>query len=135
MGQVMKKDSDIKNEAVVGIGSNINAEENISRMLNILSQNVIVVKISSFVKTKPIGIENQPDFTNGAVKILTRLEMEELKILLTQIEDQLGRDRSKPKFSSRTMDLDIVVWNGNIIDLDYYSRDFLRNSVNEVMTF
>jgi 2-amino-4-hydroxy-6-hydroxymethyldihydropteridine diphosphokinase len=69
MGQVMKKDSDIKNEAVVGIGSNINAEENISRMLNILSQNVIVVKISSFVKTKPIGIENQPDFTNGAVRI------------------------------------------------------------------
>jgi len=131
----MKMNGDRKNEVVIGVGSNINAEENISRMLDILSQNVIVVKISTFVKTKPIGIENQPDYTNGAVKILTRLEMEELKLILRQIEDQLGRDRTKPKFSSRTIDLDIVVWNGNITDLDYYSRDFLRKSVNEVMTF
>jgi 2-amino-4-hydroxy-6-hydroxymethyldihydropteridine diphosphokinase len=61
--------------------------------------------------------------------------MEELKFLLRQIENQLGRDRSKPKFSSRTIDLDIVVWNGNITDEDYYTRDFLRNSVNEVISF
>jgi 2-amino-4-hydroxy-6-hydroxymethyldihydropteridine diphosphokinase len=131
----MKKSGDQENEAVIGIGSNIDAEENILKMLDILGQKVIVVKISSFVKTKPIGIENQPDFTNGAVRISTRLEMEELKFLLRQIENQLGRDRSKPKFSSRTIDLDIVVWNGNITDEDYYTRDFLRNSVNEVISF
>jgi 2-amino-4-hydroxy-6-hydroxymethyldihydropteridine diphosphokinase len=130
----MKRDGDRNNEAIIGIGSNINAEENIPRMLELLDKKVNVVKISSFVKTKPIGIENQPDYTNGAVKIHTTLELEELKLLLKQIEDQLGRDRSKAKFSSRTMDLDIVVWNGDITDKDYYSRDFLRNSVNEVTT-
>jgi 2-amino-4-hydroxy-6-hydroxymethyldihydropteridine diphosphokinase len=121
----MNMDSDRKNEAVIGIGSNINAGENISRMLEILSQKVDVVKVSSFVKTKPVGNEHQPDFTNGAVRILTLLEMEELKVLLKQIEDQLGRDRSRPKFSPRTIDLDIVVWNGNITDEDYYSSSLL----------
>lgn len=123
------------NEAVVGIGSNINAEDNISKMLEILSQKVEVVKISLFVKTVPIGNKNQPDYTNGAVRIKTPLKMEELKYLLKQIESIMGRDRTKPKFSSRTIDLDIVVWNGNITDEDYYRRDFLRKSVNEVMTF
>jgi 2-amino-4-hydroxy-6-hydroxymethyldihydropteridine diphosphokinase len=131
----MKIDGDKKNEAVIGIGSNINAEENISGMFGILNQKVEVVMISLFVKTKPIGMENHPYFINGAVKIKTPLEMEELKLLLKQIESMLGRDHSKPKFSSRTIDLDIVVWNGSITDEDYYQRDFLRKSVNEVMTF
>jgi 2-amino-4-hydroxy-6-hydroxymethyldihydropteridine diphosphokinase len=131
----MKSESDRNNEAVIGIGSNINAEENISRMLEFLGEKVNIVQVSSFVKTKAIGIENQPDYINGAVKIITPLEVEELKLLLKKIEDQLGRDRSKPKFSSRTIDLDIVVWNGSIMDQDYYSREFLRKSVNEVMTF
>jgi 2-amino-4-hydroxy-6-hydroxymethyldihydropteridine diphosphokinase len=131
----MIMENEKKNEAVIGIGSNINAEENISGMLQILGENVDVVKVSSFVKTKPIGLVNQPDYTNGAVKILTLLEIEELKLLLKKIEDQLGRDRSMPKFSARTIDLDIVVWNGIITDDDYYSRDFLRKSVSEVISF
>jgi 2-amino-4-hydroxy-6-hydroxymethyldihydropteridine diphosphokinase len=31
------------------------------------------------------------------------------------------------------MDLDIVFWNGEIIDEDYHSRDFLRQSVAEIL--
>jgi hypothetical protein len=30
------------------------------------------------------------------------------------------------------MDLDIVVWNGVLVDNDYYTRDFLRKSVAEL---
>jgi 2-amino-4-hydroxy-6-hydroxymethyldihydropteridine diphosphokinase len=46
----MKREGVRNNEAVIGIGSNINAEENIPRMLEILGKKVNVVKISSFVK-------------------------------------------------------------------------------------
>lgn len=120
------------NTAVIGIGSNINAEINISKMLKILGSEVEILKVSSLLKTKPIGIKNQPDFTNGAVKIKTRLSREELNRLLKNIEDQLGRDRSAPKFGPRTIDLDIVVWNGKIVDEDYYTRDFLQKSVQEI---
>ena len=88
--------------------------------------------VSPFIKTKPVGIIKQSDFINGAVKIETRMERDELKIFLKGIEDRLGRDRSAPKFGPRTIDLDIVVWNGKIIDDDYYSREFLRKSVDEV---
>src|SRR5690554_7752619 len=120
------------NSVIIGIGSNINAEENISKMLEILTLHMDVLRVSTMLKTKPIGIEDQPDFTNGAVKIQTSLGKKELNRLLKKIEDQLGRDRSAPKFGPRTIDLDIVVWNGEIVDKDYYTRDFLQKSVQEV---
>jgi 2-amino-4-hydroxy-6-hydroxymethyldihydropteridine diphosphokinase len=124
-----------QNVAVIGIGSNINAEENIPRMLEIMHVELTVVKVSSFVKTKPIGVEDQSDYTNGAVKITTSLNMDELNHLLKHIENQLGRERSQGKYSSRTIDLDIVVWNGEVVDKDFYTRDFLRKSVSEVISF
>lgn len=121
------------NEVIIGIGSNIDAETNISKMLEILKGYVEIVKVSSFIKTKPIGIENQPEFTNGAVKIITNLSQHELNDLLKEIEDKMGRDRTAPKFGPRNIDLDIVVWNGEIVDKDYYTRDFLQKSVSEII--
>ncbi len=119
---------------IIGIGSNIEAETNIPKTLEILKAKVDVLKVSNFMKTKPIGIEDQPDFTNGAVKIKTRLSRANLNELLKSIEDQVGRDRTKPKFSSRCIDLDIVVWNDEIVDEDYYTRDFLRKLVDELIS-
>lgn len=121
------------NEVIIGIGSNIDAETNISKMLEILKGYVEIVKVSSFIKTKPIGVENQPEFTNGAVKIITNLSQHELNDLLKEIEDKMGRDRTAPKFGPRNIDLDIVVWNGEIVDKDYYTRDFLQKSVSEII--
>lgn len=121
------------NCVIIGIGSNIEAEKNIPGVLEILEHKVKVIKVSSFVKTKPVGIENQPDFTNGAVKIETSLNRKELKEVLKSIENFMGRDRMQPTFGPRCIDLDIVVWNGEIVDADYYTRDFLKNSVREIL--
>lgn len=120
------------NSAVIGIGSNINADKNIKKMLAILKTKVKIVQVSSLISTQPIGIKNQPDFTNGAVLIQTNLTQNLLNKLLKAVEDQMGRNRNAPKFGPRCIDLDIVVWNGKIIDKDYYTRDFIRKSVQEV---
>lgn len=120
------------NVAIIGIGSNIDAEKNILAMLDILGSEVTVVKISKLLKTKPIGIEDQPDYTNGAVKVETVFGIKELELLLKKIEDRLGRNRDAPKFGPRTIDLDIIVWNGQIVHQEYFSRGFLRDSVIEV---
>lgn len=120
------------NTCIIGIGTNINAEANIKKMLEILGGKIKIVKVSSFLQTKPIGITDQPDFTNGAVKIETPLSQEELKSMLVSIEDQLGRNRQSPKFGPRTMDLDIEIWNGKIVDDDFFSRNFLEKSVREI---
>jgi 2-amino-4-hydroxy-6-hydroxymethyldihydropteridine diphosphokinase len=120
------------NRVIIGFGSNIDPLNNIREAIRILAETVEVVKVSRLVKTAPIGISDQPDFINGAVRINTRLQQEELRNLLKTIEDRLCRDRSLPRFGPRTIDLDPVVWNGAIIDPDYYTRSFLRNAVDEL---
>lgn len=120
------------NSCIIGIGSNIDAEANISKMLEILKTRVNVIQVSTFLKTKPIGIIDQADFTNGAVKVETELNQKNLNLLCKNIEDEMGRDRSNPKFGPRCIDLDIAVWNGEIVDEDYYIRDFLKKSVDEL---
>ena len=123
----------MSNICIIGIGSNLEAEKNIPKMLEILEMYVDVLKVSAMLKTKPIGIVNQPDFTNGAVKIATILDQKNLNKLLKSIEDTMGRDRSVPKFGPRCIDLDIAVWNDEIVDEDYYVRDFLQKSVQEIL--
>ena len=41
----------------------------------------------------------------------------------------LGRQPGKHHYGPRTIDLDLVVWNGEIIDEDLYTRDYLREAV------
>jgi len=121
-----------KHECIIGIGSNIDPEQNIAAALFFLRQEQELVSVSSLVKTSPIGIPDQPDFLNGAAKILTMMEIADFKSYLIDIEDRLKRDRTTPKFGPRTIDLDIVIWEDEIIDPDYYSRDFLKTAVDEI---
>ncbi len=123
----------MENTVIISIGSNINASVNISRMISLLRQYVHITGMSPLLQTKAIGNINQPDFTNGALRVTTQLDREQLRDILKKIEDALGRDRSGPAFGPRTMDLDIVVWNDKIVDDDYHTRDFLRNSVDALM--
>ena len=120
-------------EVVIGLGSNIDPEANLEQAVQELESRFKVSKRSQWVRTKPIGIQDQPDFYNGALLMETELEQQSLKKELKRIEDILGRDRSLPKFGPRTIDLDILIWNKKVVDKDYYERDFLRKGVEEII--
>ncbi len=120
-------------EVVIGLGSNINPEANLEQAVLELKSRFKVSKRSQWTRTKPIGIQDQPDFYNGALLMETELEQQSLKKELKRIEDILGRDRSLPKFGPRTIDLDILIWNKEVVDEDYYERDFLRKGVEEII--
>jgi 2-amino-4-hydroxy-6-hydroxymethyldihydropteridine diphosphokinase len=120
------------NKAVIGMGSNLDAVVNMGRALHLLGLLVTIRKVSSFESTPPIGITDQPDFLNGAVLIETSMTRDQLNVELKLVEDEMGRDRSLPKDGPRVIDLDIVIWNDEVVDDDYYQRDFLRRSVEEI---
>ena len=121
-----------KHECIIGIGSNIDPEKNIASALFILRQEQEFVTVSLLIKTSPIGIPDQADFLNGAAKLFTEMELADFTSYLKGIEDRLKRNRTAPKYGPRTIDLDIVKWDGEIIDPDYYSRDFLKSAVDEI---
>jgi 2-amino-4-hydroxy-6-hydroxymethyldihydropteridine diphosphokinase len=121
------------NEAILALGSNINPEDNIHKAKRILFTTFNVLAVSKFTSTRPVGPAKQPDFINGAVFLRTNLELNQLKEKLKRIEKDLGRIHTNDKFAPRTIDLDIVVWNKELIDHDFYTRDYLRSAVLELM--
>jgi 2-amino-4-hydroxy-6-hydroxymethyldihydropteridine diphosphokinase len=121
------------NTAVISIGSNINPLNNILRAKEMLAANVTVAKESSFLATKPIGPTPQADYLNGSMLIQTEINLEQLRQLLKAIEKHLGRRDEDDRWGPRPIDLDITVWNDQIIDQDFYIRDFLRKAVLELI--
>lgn len=121
------------NRAIIALGSNIEPKKNIQKAKQFLGQKFKILSESGFVTTKAVGFKNQADFLNGALLIETDLEPEDLKSQLQDIEVALGRIRTGEKFAPRTIDLDIVVWNNQIMDVDFYTRDYLKQSVLEVL--
>ena len=122
------------NTAVVGIGSNIHPYRNIALALDMLSEDHHMLRVSELVQTKPIGFTQQADFVNGACMIETTCSADDFTACLKAIENRLGRKRIANKNGPRTIDLDIVMWNGNIINDDYYSREFVRNAVTGLLS-
>lgn len=120
------------NQAIIAVGSNIEPDKNIAKARGILAKDFELVAEADFVSTKPVGYAQQPDFLNGAVLIRTDLKLEPLRQHLKNIEDTLGRRRTVLKFGPRTVDLDIVVWNGKLLDPDFYERDYLKKAVLEL---
>lgn len=121
------------NRAIIGLGSNIAPEDNIKKAREALSKEFHVLAQSAFKQTAPVGPVKQADFINGSVLVETDISMEQLKARLGSLETALGRIRPAERFGPRTIDLDIIVFNGKIIDQDFYSREYLKESVLELI--
>ena len=67
--------------------------------------------------------------------VVTSLDYEEFNAYLKDIEDRMGRERGLNKAGPRTIDLDIIVWNGRLLTDDYYSYDYVSIPVNQVIEF
>lgn len=122
----------MKNDVIVGLGSNINPVENIKSAVLILKTHFSEITLSPIIRTAPLEFKDQADFFNGAIRFKTTLSSERLKSRLFSIENELGRLRTANKNGPRTIDLDILVWNGEITDQDVYDRDFLQTSIEAV---
>ena len=92
----------------LSLGSNINAKENLDFAQSELNKILINTKSSSIHKTKAEGFEGD-DFLNSTISGETKDSFDELNNKLKSIEDAAGRNRSAPKFSARTLDIDIVL--------------------------
>ena len=92
----------------LSLGSNINAEANIIFAIEQLNKILANTKFSSIHKTKAEGFEGD-DFLNLVVAGESDLSFDDLNEKLKDIENESGRKRDVPKFSARTLDIDIVL--------------------------
>ena len=92
----------------LSLGSNINPEANLELAISALNKILTETDCSSIYKTQAEGFDGD-DFLNLIFSGVSSLAFEDLNKKLKDIEDSAGRDRSAQKFSSRTLDIDIIL--------------------------
>jgi 2-amino-4-hydroxy-6-hydroxymethyldihydropteridine diphosphokinase len=104
--------------AFLGIGTNLGMRENNLRDAVIKIEEYIgkVVASSSVYETEPWGFQSGDEFLNMVVKLETKLTPSELMRKILVIESQLGRIRSDKQYSSRVIDIDILLYEDFVID-------------------
>jgi 2-amino-4-hydroxy-6-hydroxymethyldihydropteridine diphosphokinase len=106
------------NRVFVALGSNINSEDNMREAVRRLAWRCRLVAVSPVYETAPVGNNQQPNFLNGAALIETELTAAELKArVLRVIEQDMGRVRTEDKNTPRTIDLDIALFDDQVLDL------------------
>ncbi len=99
--------------AVIALGSNIAPEKHLEDALVRLARQVRVLALSHIYETPPVGAPGTPHFLNGAVLIETELDPITLRDrVLRAIEQELGRVRQADPNAPRTIDLDLVLYEG-----------------------
>lgn len=93
----------------IGIGSNIERETHIRAALDRLSEIFGTLTISPVYESEAIGFAGDA-FFNLVVGIDTGLEIEELLSLLRMVEVEHGNRGNLPKFSARSLDLDLLTY-------------------------
>jgi 2-amino-4-hydroxy-6-hydroxymethyldihydropteridine diphosphokinase len=106
------------NTAYLSLGANIEPETNLVAAVRLLGQLTRLVAVSSVWETRPVGMVDQPNFLNAAVIVETRLTAAQLKQdVIARIEQSLGRARQADKNAPRSIDIDIIFFNDQIMEL------------------
>ncbi len=102
---------------LVGIGSNLgNRAETLQNACRLLEHHPAITALiaSRWHTSQPVGgPTGQQPFLNGALRLQTSLEPDELLALLQTIEDRLGRTRQQ-RWEARTLDLDLLLYDQHI---------------------
>lgn len=91
----------------LSLGSNINPDLHLREVLEALQARYGHLRTSSVFESESVGFSGA-NFLNMVVLIETEETLSELAQFLKDYEDSRGRQRARPKFSGRTVDIDIL---------------------------
>lgn len=114
----------------ISLGSNIEREKNTRAGITALKQAFGVLRLSSVYESEAVGFAGEA-FYNMVIACEVDTTVFETNQILRDIEDINGRDRSGPKFSSRTLDLDLLLYDDLIINengLQLPRAEILKNA-------
>ena len=104
---------------LIGMGSNIHPESNLSQAAMALRAQFSEVTFSSVYRSAAVGMQGD-DFLNACCLLRCDMTMPEIRVALKRLEDAQGRDRSEGSWKPRTLDLDVLFFDGQVIDDELY---------------
>ena len=105
--------------AYVGLGSNLQMPaRQLDEAFDLLAEipGTRVILRSSLYRSAAFGGIEQPDFVNAVAALLTTLGPPDFLAALLEIEKRQGRDRDGERWGPRVLDLDLLVYDGQVID-------------------
>lgn len=100
--------------ALLSLGSNVEPERYLRSSADALRSRFPGVRFSPVYRTPAVGFDG-PDFLNAAAVLDSDLDPVALDAWLHALEDRHGRDRSGPRFGSRTLDVDLVLYDDCVL--------------------
>ena len=100
--------------ALLSLGSNQQPEHYLQLAVAELRERFGAVVVSPVYRTPAVGFEG-PDFLNCAALVRSDLGPEALDAWLHALEDRHSRRRDVPRFSSRTLDVDIIYFDDRVM--------------------
>jgi 2-amino-4-hydroxy-6-hydroxymethyldihydropteridine diphosphokinase len=126
----------------LGLGTNLgNRESNLKGAVAKVEEHIgPVLKCSSVYETEPWGFQAEDQFLNMVLKVNTELSPSGLLGRILMIEALLGRVRSEKQYSSRVIDIDILLYYDQLIDEEslkiphpkLHERKFVLVPLNEI---
>ncbi len=120
-------------QVLLGLGSNIDPEMHLRGAAKTLKAKFPNVRFSSVYQSAAVGMDGD-DFLNACCLFEHDLAQAELLVWLKALEDKHGRDRSEGSWKPRTLDLDILMVDENIVDDDVYKYGHVYLPASELVT-
>jgi len=100
--------------AWLGLGSNVDAKNHIRAGIGELQKDFQAVSLSPVYSSTAVGFEGD-DFINLVARVQTDMHPLALREYLRDLEDRFGRKRGVAKFSDRTLDIDILLYDDLVL--------------------
>lgn len=104
--------------AWIGLGSNLeDPRRQLDQALRTLAAEpgITLQRVSSYYRTAPWGVTDQPHFVNAVARLDTTLSPQALLDVLLRIEQHAGRER-RERWGPRVLDLDLLLFGETCCD-------------------
>lgn len=117
----------------LSLGSNIHPDLNLRWAIELLKTHGQVVAASTAWESRSVGAAG-PNFLNACVEFSTPLLAPGIvEKVIRPIESVLGRTRTTDRNASRPIDIDIVLFDGRPVRLEYWEQAFMIVPLAELL--
>jgi 2-amino-4-hydroxy-6-hydroxymethyldihydropteridine diphosphokinase len=102
-------------QVFVAAGSNVEPQANLTKALEELARRFHEVQVSPWYQNPAVGFAGE-DFINFVFGFRTDLDVHDMLAQLREVETICGRPRNAPKWAARAMDLDVLLFDGLVLD-------------------